>query len=75
MYRVTADLADGKTVDVTRSRNYRLAKRRAMAFAHFNPTAFFGVYHLFKDGDEIEEGEMIQQRMSWEKREVPDAEA
>lgn len=65
MYRITTTQQNGSSKEICRSKNYRLAKRKARWFAASDIDAWFGKFTLYKDDVVEEEGAMISSRISW----------
>lgn len=66
MYKITVR-ENGSDKTITRSKNYKNAKRQARDYASINPNAFFSFFYMYKDQELVETGQVISKRISWGK--------
>lgn len=66
MYKVMSKKEDGE-IEVSRSRNYRIVKRKARDKASTDPHVWFDTFILYENDKAIERGNIISKRVSWEK--------
>ena len=66
MFKVQIKRPDGSEDRIAISKSYRLAKRIARIKASRDLGAFMGTFFLYEDKKLIEQGQIINTRISWE---------